>query len=170
MEIKWPDHLQKAYFFTAITGLLMIACLFIFAGIIEYVRRAFAPFHGFMEIPNVDYARIVLVGISAFLIVGIGFIKKRLLARERVPVIRDNAVFQFSFVIKRLVIASVLAYLFSELIAFFGLALFLGTGNVFNYYLFMALSLLSFITHFPKYSHWEAHVAQPSRPGYSSGR
>ncbi len=169
MEIKWSDHLQKAYFFTAITGLLMIACLFIYAGIIEYVRRAFAPFDGFTEIPNVDYVRIVLVSISAFLIVCIGFIKKRLLAQERIPVSRDNAVFRFSFMIKRLVIASVLGYLFSELIALFGLTLFLGTGTVINYYLFMALSLVSFITHFPRYSRWEAQVSQSSRPGYSSG-
>ena len=42
MEIRYSDYLQKAYFFTAFTGMLMIACLFVYIGIVEYIAPWFA--------------------------------------------------------------------------------------------------------------------------------
>lgn len=169
MEINYSAYLQKAYFFTALAGMLMIACLFVFLGIVEYITRTFTPFTGFADVQEVHYVRIVLLTASAFLIVCIGIIKKRLLAIEPGLSSTYPSSPRFSFSIRRLVLASALSCIFSELIAFCGLTLFLIAGNTFNYYIFMALSLLSFIIHFPRYSQWETYVAEPSRPGYRSG-
>jgi hypothetical protein len=169
MEINYSAYLQKAYFFTAIAGMLMITCLFVYLVIVEYITRTFTPFTGFADVQEAHYVRIVLLTASAFLIVCIGIIKKRLLAMKPSPSSTYQAAPRFSFSIRHLVLASVLSYILSEVIALFGLTLFLIAGNTFNYYIFMALSLLSFIIHFPRYSQWETYMAEPSRQGYRPG-
>ncbi len=169
MEINYSAHLQKAFFFTALSGIVMITCLFVYLGVVEYITRTVIPFTGFADVQDMSFLRIVLLTVSAFLMVCIGIIKKRLIAREPGPGTMHRRAPWFSSAIRRLVVASVLSFIFSELIALCGLTLFFLVGNASNYYIFMALSLVSFLIHFPRYRQWERCVAEPSRKGFGAG-
>lgn len=56
--------------------------------------------------------------------------------------------------------ATFFAYALAELVALFGVILFLLTGKPIDFYVFFAVSLLYFWVYFPKCSTWEAILGE----------
>ncbi len=130
-------------------GLALIGSVFIYAVVVEVLKRAFAPFAGFAaltpaQVQMLKYIFIALAIADFFLI---KFIQKILGARS----------------IQQLVQAAIITFALSESVAVFGLVLFLLAGRAQDFYLFMFLSVFYFWFFFPKYQNWEDQLrAQPS--------
>jgi hypothetical protein len=130
-------------------GLAMIGSVFLYAGVVEVLKRTMAPFAGFATLPvaqamTLKYVFVALAIGNFFLI---KFIQK-ILGAPSVQQLRQAAIITFAI---------------SESVAVLGLVLFLLAGNAMDFYTFMFLSLFYFWFFFPKYQDWEERLgAQPS--------
>ena len=61
----------------------------------------------------------------------------------------------FSPPVQRLVSFTIISLALSEAVAIYGLVIFLINGSSLDFYLFLALSFVFIIVHFPRYSQWE---------------
>jgi F0F1-type ATP synthase membrane subunit c/vacuolar-type H+-ATPase subunit K len=132
-------------------GLAMIGSVFLYAGVVEVLKRTMAPFVGFAttmipaQVLTLKYVFVAL-GIGDFFL--IKFMQKILGARS----------------VAQLMSAAIVTFALSEAVAIFGLVLFLLAGQATDFYTFMFLSLFYFWFFFPKYKDWEAQLAaQPAK-------
>ncbi len=122
-------------------GLALIGSVFLYAGVVEVLKRAMAPFAGFAGLPVAQVLTLKYV----FMALAIGdfflikFIQKILGAKS----------------VQQLRIAAIVTFALSEAVALLGLVLFLLAGNAMDFYTFMFLSLFYFWLFFPKYQDWE---------------
>lgn len=143
------QQLKMRYLTVNFIGLALIGSVFIYAVVVEVLKRVLAPFPGFTtltpaQVQMLKYLFVALAIANFFLI---KFIQKILGSRS----------------VQQLVQAAIITFALSESVAVFGLVLFLLAGNAMNFYLFMFLSLFYFWFFFPKYQNWEAQLrAQPS--------
>lgn len=138
--------LKARYLVANFIGLAMIASVFGYAVVVEVLRRVLDPFTGFGHFtPQFsETLRHVLLGIAGVIYFVIMFGQRRIVARNR----------------EFLPAATFFAYALAELVAVFGLMLFLLTGKPIDFYVFFAVSLLYFWVYFPKYSTWEAILGE----------
>jgi hypothetical protein len=149
------QQLKMRYLTVNFIGLALIGSVFIYAVVVEVLKRALAPFPGFTTLTpaQVQMLKYIFVALAIATFFIIKFIQKILGARS----------------IEQLVQAAIITFILSESIAVFGLVLFLLAGKRLDFYLFMFLSLFYFWFFFPKYQDWEAQLrAQPS-PGTQRG-
>ncbi|MCL6621389.1 MAG: hypothetical protein K6T55_04735 [Syntrophobacterales bacterium] len=147
MTEKGPlTPLKARYLVANFIGLAMIASVFLYAGVVEILKRVWDPFTGFGDLSPqfAESLRHVLLGVAGVIYFVILFGQRRLVARNR----------------ELLPHATFLAYVLAELVALFGLMLFLLTGKSLDFYVFFAVSLLYFWVYFPKYSTWEAILGE----------
>jgi hypothetical protein len=149
------EQLNRTYTVTIIIGVIMVATPFVFAVVVEYVKRAYSPFQGFTVSQEVDSLRFLLLIISAILFLLMGIIRNRALSRRALPYDASPSQNSSPSLIRRLSAVAIISFALSESIAVSGLSLFLVAGNSSDYYIFMVLSLVSFIAYFPRYSHWD---------------
>jgi hypothetical protein len=146
--------LKSRYLVANFIGLAMIASVFAYAGVVEVLKRALDPFSGFGHLtPDFrEGLRNVLLGAAGIIYFVIMFGQRKLVGRNR----------------QLLPVATFLAFVLAELVAIFGLMLFLLTGKSIDFYIFFAISLLYFWVYFPKYSTWEEVMgeapAEPDKP------
>jgi hypothetical protein len=127
----------------------MIGSVFIYAVVVEVLKRTQAPFAGFADLTpaQVQMLKYIFVALAIGHFFLIKFIQKILVAGT----------------VERLFQAAVVTFALSESVAIFGLVLFLLAGKAMDFYLFMFLSLFYFWFFYPKYQDWEARMrAQPS--------
>jgi hypothetical protein len=142
-----PLELKKRYLAVNFIGLALIAAVFLYAGVVEVIKRLLAPFHGFagLEGPQAQLLKYLFVALAFgqfFLIKAV----QKILAGRGVQFLPQAAVITFAL---------------CEAVAVLGLILFLLQGNPMDFYVFMLLSLFYFWLFFPKYRDWEAQLQAP---------
>jgi len=141
--------LKIRYLTVNFVGLALIISVFLYAVVVEVVKRYAAPFLGFAGLTpaQAQMLKYVFVALALGHFFLIKFIQKILASGS----------------VQRLFTAAVVTFALCEAVAIFGLVLFLLAGNSLNFYLFMFLSLFYFWFFFPKYQEWEDKLrAQPS--------
>jgi len=143
------QQLKTRYLTANFVGLAMIGSVFIYAVVVEVLKRTQAPFAGFAEFTpaQVQMLKYIFVALAIGHFFLIKFVQKILATGT----------------VEGLFRAAVVTFALSESVAIFGLVLFLLNGNAMDFYLFMFLSLFYFWFFYPKYQDWEARMrAQPS--------
>jgi hypothetical protein len=144
------DQLLKMQYLKAnFVGLALIGSVFLYAGLVEVLKRTAAPFAGIAALTPAQaqmlkYVFVALAFANFFLI---KFLQKILGARS----------------VQQLMQANIVTFALCEAVALFGLILFLLAGNAMDFYTFMFLSLFYFWFFFPKYTSWE-QVLQENPP------
>lgn len=153
MEANYPDELKNGYRITVIMGIAMIASVFVYAVVIEILKREYEPFEGFAPFPEVEILRAALLAIAIVEFFLIRFIKKLILSIKLLSSsYRKNSL---SPEIQKLSTAAIITYALCDSVAIYGLVLFLIGGSSTDFYIFMGLSLIYFSIYFPRYSEWE---------------
>jgi len=148
-----PDllELKKRYLAVNFIGLTMIASIFVYAAVVEVLKRTLAPFPGFASL---DAAQLqILKYLFAALAFGHFIIIKvirKFLASRGVAFLPQAAIITFAL---------------CESVGVMGLILFLLQGNPLDFYVFMLLSLFYFWLYFPKFRDWEAQLESQNSPG-----
>ena len=163
MQSQQNDDLRKAYRVTAIIGLVMVASLFIYAVVVEVIKKQNEPFGGFSPVGDVvSTLRYIFLGVVAVEFFVIRFLNTSMLSGK--ASIRSSAtVSPFSPEAQRLMTASIVTFALCESVAIYGLVLFLIQGDAGDFYLFLALSLLFYTVYFPKYEKWEEWIKERER-------
>ena len=141
------QQLKIRYLRVNFVGLAMIGSVFIYALVVEVLKRTLAPFAGFggftpAQAQMLKYLLVALAFANFFII---KIIQKVLGAGSTEKLIR----------------ATVVTFALCEAVSLFGLALFLLDGNAMDFYTFMFLSLFYFWLFFPKYQDWEDRLGIP---------
>jgi hypothetical protein len=135
------QQLKIRYLRTNFIGLALIGSVFLYAGVVEILKRTMAPFTGFAALPAAQVLTLkyifVAMAIGDFFL--IKFVQKILGARS----------------VQQLIQAAIITFALSEAVAILGLVLFLLAGHAMYFYTFMFLSLFYFWLFFPKYQDWE---------------
>jgi len=142
--------LKIQYLKTNFIGLAMIGSVFLYAGVVEALKRTLAPFAGFATLTptHVQTLKYVFVALA----IGDFFLIKSM---QKVLGGRSA---------QQLMTAAIVIFALSEAVAIFGLVLFLLAGQAMDFYTFMFLSLFYFWFFFPKYRDWEDRLgAQPAK-------
>ncbi len=144
------EELKNAYRRTAIIGIAMIATLATYILIVVLIQATRESFEGPAD---ASLLRNIFLFISLAMIFLIQIFRSRMFlipsvaAGEEKPSEKD--------LIQKLVSASVVKFALAESIAIFGLVLFFLTNSATDFYMFLAISLVSFTLFFPRYSQWE---------------
>jgi F0F1-type ATP synthase membrane subunit c/vacuolar-type H+-ATPase subunit K len=142
MEVSSVDELKREYRLATIIYIAMIATVFVYAVVVELIKKNFVPFKGFAPFPEVYILRYVFLGLTIADFFLIKFIWRKLLSAST----------------QKLIETSVITYALCESVAIYGLILFLAAGSSLDFYTFMILSLSFFGVYFPRYSHWQKWV------------
>ena len=152
-----PDGLKEAYRRTAVIGVAMMSTLVMYLVVALVVESTNDPFEGFAGLEDGGLLRNLFLGLSLLQIVAIKIIRSRALYTPHQPVPYQEATpARQSQLRSRLVALSIVTFALAESIAVFGLVLFLLNGEATDFYVFLGLSLLTFIMFFPQYHQWEA--------------
>jgi|UniRef100_A0A7C3WGW8 F0F1-type ATP synthase membrane subunit c/vacuolar-type H+-ATPase subunit K len=137
--------LKKRYLAVNLIGLAMIGSVFLYALVVEVLRRLLAPFAGFGALS--PEATGLLTYLFFFLTLGIYFVIR--VIRQKLPARSPQLLPQIA----------ILTFALCEAVAIFGFVLFLLSGNALDFYLFFAISLFMFYIFYPKYESWEKILA-----------
>jgi len=155
MELNNEEPLRKGHRHAVIICSFMIASVFVYAGVVEYLAAKNAPFHGFSPMPAAVYdkLRLILLGLALVDFTLIPFMRNRALAGSR----RSGTVATANLPepVMRLLTASMISFALCESIAIYGLVLFLINGGRPEFYLFLLIALAAFAIHFPRYARWQ---------------
>jgi hypothetical protein len=137
-------QLKLRYLRVNFIGLAMIGSVFLYAAVVEVLKRVLAPFTGFAALtpPQAQMMKYLFIALALANFFLIKFIQKILGSRT----------------VEQLVQAAIVSLAMSEAVAIFGLMLFLLTGSALDFYTFMFLSLFYFWFFFPKIKDWEAQL------------
>lgn len=155
MEPYTDESLRKGYRLAVYICCAMIASVFIYTGVVEYLAATNAPFSGFSPMPAEVYGklRLILLGVAIVDFALIPFIRNRALAGGNRP---GNALASnLPEPVMRLVTASIVSFALCESIAIYGLVLFLINGGRPEFYLFLIIALAAFAVHFPRLARWQ---------------
>jgi F0F1-type ATP synthase membrane subunit c/vacuolar-type H+-ATPase subunit K len=163
MQPSRKDDLRKAFRMTVFIGAAMIASVFVYAVVVEIIKKQHEPFHGFAPMGDiVSTLRYALLGVVAVVFFVIRFLNKLMLS-TKTPIRSAAMVSPFSPEVQRLISASIVTFALCESVAIYGLVLFLIQGNSGDFYLFLVLSLFFFSIYFPRYGKWEEWVKERER-------
>jgi len=142
--------LKARYLAVNFIGLVMIASVFVYAGVVELLKWKLAPFVGFAKLdPDtvalLKYAFLVLAAAQ------FGVIK----AVQKILPTRSG---------DNLSLTAIITFALCESVAVLGLVLFLLAGNSMDFYIFMVISLGFFTLFFPKYDQWEQRLRAGDSP------
>ena len=147
MEVSSVDELKREYRLSTIIYIAMIVTVFVYAVVVELIKKNFAPFKGFAPFPEVYILRYVFLGLTIADFFLIKFIWRKLLSAST----------------QKLIETSIITYALCESVAIYGLILFLAAGSSLDFYTFMILSLSFFGVYFPRYGHWKKWVKEGER-------
>lgn len=135
------NTLKTKYLAVNFVGLSLIASVFLYAVIVEVVKRWLAPFAGFGGLTPATADMLFYV----FLVMALGhYVVIRVI--DKVVAGKSPA---------HLPQGAIISLALCEAVALYGLVLFLLAGNANHFYIFMALALLLFYLFFPRYDQWE---------------
>jgi hypothetical protein len=133
--------LKARYLAVNFIGLAMIAAVFVYAGVVEFIKWQWAPFAGFAKLPaaTATLLKYIFLAVAAAQYGAIQVVQKIVPAKSPAN-LPQTAIITFAL---------------CESVAVLGLVLFLLTGNFLDFYIFMVISLGFFYLHYPKYEDWE---------------
>jgi hypothetical protein len=139
-----PIALKSRYLAVNFIGLAMIASVFVYAGVVEWIKWQWAPFAGFSHIDPRQAAllKYIFLALAAAQYGAIKLVQKIVPARS----------------VNNLPQAAIITFALCESVAVLGLVLFLLAGNPLDFYIFMLISLSFFYLFYPKYDDWEKGV------------
>jgi len=135
------EELKRYYRTARLIGVVMIGSLLIYAVVVEVFRSTGLPIKDLSSLLNLEIVRYLFLGIAVVQFFVIRWIRVRLLSKKRQSQI--------------LLSATIVTYALCESVALFGLILFFLSGSLFDFYLFLSLSLIYFYVFFPRYAQWE---------------
>jgi F0F1-type ATP synthase membrane subunit c/vacuolar-type H+-ATPase subunit K len=140
------DLLKRKYLTINFVGLVIIAAVFIYATLVEIIKRFFAPFTGFVSLTGnfLNIIRFILLVSSVA-----GYFLIKIIQRKYASRPSPN-----------LPLAAIITFTLCEAVALWGLILFLLSGQALDFYIFMTISLAFFYIFFPRYDHWEKLMEQ----------
>jgi hypothetical protein len=152
------ESLRKGYRLAVYICCAMIASVFIYAGVAEFLAVKHAPFHGFSPLPPAVYdrLRLILLGVALLDFALIPFIRNRALTAARRT--GTASVSPLPEPVQKMVAASMISFALCESIAIYGLVLFLVNGGRKEFYLFLLIALVAFAIHFPRFERWQEWV------------
>ena len=154
MDMINPSELQKRFHQTAFLGKMMIASLFVFAGVIEIAK--------IMDYTPLDsYSRLFAANT-----LGIAFLAMAIIIYFVLRFVRSN--FSASTV-EKLYMTSIMMLAACESLAIPGLMLFFITGHYTGYYICMGLSLGLFYFYFPRIEQWHEWIKRDKSPKKKAG-
>jgi hypothetical protein len=141
---KSPIALKTRYLAVNFIGLAMIASVFVYAGVVEWIKWQWAPFTGFFQLAPSQAAllKYIFLAFAAIQYGVIKFVQKIVPARS----------------VDNLPQAAIITLALCESVAVLGLVLFLLAGQALDFYIFMLISLGFFYLFYPKYDDWEKRV------------
>lgn len=161
--------LHKRYFHAVLTGVAMILSLFIFAGVVEYIKRTYMPFTGFSRFTDTDILRVILYAVALMLFVFIRIHQRALLSAGEADYTVHDEKRRRERLVRSVFSRTVLIFTLCEAIALIGLVLFLLAGMATDFYVLLILALASFLIHLPRYRRWEMYIERRCG-GVSAGR
>jgi hypothetical protein len=143
-------QLKLRYLKVNFVGLGLMGSVFLYAAVVEVLKRVLAPFPGLAALTP-DQTQMVKYLLVAVALADFFLIKAlpRILGSRSVEQLASTAIVTFAL---------------CESVALFGLVLFLLAGNAMDFYTFMFLSLFYFWFFFPKIKDWEAQLGMPANP------
>jgi len=144
-----PLALKTRYLTVNFIGLAMIASVFVYAGIVEFIKWRWAPFSGFLQLaaPQAAIVRYIFLAFAAGQYGVIRLVQKIVGARS----------------VDHLPQAAIITLALCESVAILGLMLFFAAGQALDFYMFMVVSLGFFYLFFPKYDDWEKRVGSEKK-------
>jgi F0F1-type ATP synthase membrane subunit c/vacuolar-type H+-ATPase subunit K len=138
--------LKSRYLAVNFIGLVMIAAVFVYAGVVEVIKWQWGPFAGFANLSpqTAKLIKYIFLALAAAQFVIVKVVQKIIPARSA----------------DKLPQAAIITFALCETVAVLGLVLFLLAGNALDFYVFMVISLGYFYLFFPKYEQWEKLVAE----------
>jgi F0F1-type ATP synthase membrane subunit c/vacuolar-type H+-ATPase subunit K len=137
--------LQQQFKTTNYIGLAMMASVFLYAVLVMGIDKGYLPYKVSHQIDSsiLDKVKYILLAISILHYIIIRFFQKfSLKSAAYLPA------------------ASILTFALCEVIAIYGLVLFLLSGISMDFYIFMLISLFYFYIFYPKYTDWEKLLVQ----------
>ena len=153
------NDLKIAYRFSVIIGGAIIASLFIYVVVIEFIKSQFRPFSGFAHLYNVGTIRYIFYGLAIVQVIVIRLLRGFLL--------RKTPEDDLKTLIGKLQKTSLLTSALCEGPAIYGLVLFLLSGYSMDFYVLLFVSLVLMFMYFPKYHQWEAWLKKYGNPNCS---
>ncbi|MBM4288097.1 MAG: hypothetical protein FJ135_08125 [Deltaproteobacteria bacterium] len=141
------DKLDHTYRTNKIISLALAASLLLYAIIVEIIKFQQLNLN-LVAAPIVDKLRFVFVFFSFAAYFIINFVRQRVLVK------RDDDTQER--LLGKLSLANIVSMALAELPAFFGLLLFLGSGNSRDFYPLAIISLVLFYMFFPSHRAWAA--------------
>lgn len=151
-ELAARIQLRETFNKVLLIAVAIIVSLFICAAIVEWIRSAYAPFHGFANYKWIPRLQTFLYLMAMFNILFVRYVVMRI---HIAPGSND-----FETIVKKLSNADIASMVICELPCFYGLALFLLTGDVIDFYLLFGLSIVYYMIYFPRYKNWFSLVEQ----------
>jgi hypothetical protein len=153
MATKFKDQhitLKSRYLAVNFIGLAMIAAVFVYAGVVEFIKWQWTPFHGFATLPaaTASLLKYIFLALAAAQYVVIKVVQKIVPTRS----------------VDNLPQAAIITFALCETVALLGLVLFCLVGTALDFYVFMVISLGFFYLFFPKYEQWEEAVNAATPP------
>ncbi|GEM_PF-6281668 len=138
--------LKERFNRAALAAAATVAALFICAAAVEWVRSAYAPFHGFASYGWFPRLQTFLYLSAMFNILLIRYVVMRIYIA---PGVAD-----METILRRLFNADVASMLLSVLPGLYGLILFLLSGDVTDFYMLFGLSVIYCMIYLPRYKKW----------------
>ena len=144
------EELKNAYRRTAIIGIAMVATLATYIVIVVLIQATRGSFESRVD---ASLLRNIFLFISLAMVFFIQILRNRMFRPPSVAAAGEKP--NEKDLIQKLVSTSVVIFGLAESIAVFGLVLFFLTNRATDFYMFLAISLVSFTLFFPRYSQWE---------------
>jgi len=149
------EDLRKQYLILRIIGGAMIASIFIYAGVTEWIRANNDSFAGFVKpVPPMDILRSALIAFALFEFVLINVLRK-LFKSGKLDAFLKASARGGSVAFAPFMSFSMITFALSESICIFGLVLFLIAGSRIDFYIFFVLSLAAYAINFPRFADME---------------
>lgn len=144
---KIMSDLRKGYKISVIISGAMIASLFIYVLVVEFIKARHEPFLGFVRLQDKVLLRYVFYGLSVVIVLILRMFRGILLRKSPT----DDAL----TLINKLQRTSILTSALCEGPSLFGLILFLLGGFSRDFYLLSFVSLVLLFMYFPRYKNWQ---------------
>ncbi len=153
--IMKTEDLRKQYLILKIIGGAMIASIFIYAGVTEWIRANNEPFTGFVKpVPPMEILRSALIAVALIEFVLLNILRK-LFKSGKLDAFLKASARGGGVAFAPFMSFSMITFALSESICIFGLVLFFIAGSRMDFYIFFALSLVAYAINFPRFADME---------------
>jgi magnesium-transporting ATPase (P-type) len=166
IDPKIQDELKKAHRLNVMIYIAMIVSMFVYAGVVEYMKRSAVPTGQAIDLSGSDanMFRNILIIIALLEYFIIRFVRHMMLSRKIIAPRISGVKSQFSPPVAQLFAASIMTYALCYTIIVYGFVLFMLSGVTMNFYIFMIIALVFFALFRPQYSQWEDWMEGRGQP------